>query len=175
MDQGREQPVEADEDQTVCSLQSGAGRGRPLQDDELPPQLEDLSASRRACEVRNHANKAMKNLRISAILPEACPITRPETVGIRFSVGTAALRGGGLFLGENRANRVLAERVEPGKSLPLVAYAGLEAAGRLISRPLLHLLPLGASLNGSVIRHIRTLTWTADDSTPGDCFSTPAQ
>ena len=43
VDQGREQPVEADEDQTIYSLQPGSGRRRSLQDKELLPQIEDLS------------------------------------------------------------------------------------------------------------------------------------
>jgi hypothetical protein len=38
----REEPVEADEDQTVCTLQPGANRRRPLQDDEFLPQVEDF-------------------------------------------------------------------------------------------------------------------------------------
>jgi hypothetical protein len=43
VDQGREQTVEADEDQTIYSLQPGSGRRQSLQDNELLPQIEDLS------------------------------------------------------------------------------------------------------------------------------------
>jgi hypothetical protein len=42
VEQGREQAVEADKDQTVCRLQSGSGGRRPFQDDELLPEIDDL-------------------------------------------------------------------------------------------------------------------------------------
>jgi len=42
LEQGREQPIQTHKDQTVGSLQPGPGRRRPLQDDELAPQVKDL-------------------------------------------------------------------------------------------------------------------------------------
>src|SRR3982074_3435718 len=68
VDQGREQPVEADEDQTICGLQPGSGRRRPLQDNELLPQVEDLSLSSglRATQPRQHARKKSQNMDHSA-------------------------------------------------------------------------------------------------------------
>src|SRR5580704_991603 len=42
VDQGREQTVEADEDQTIYSLQPGSGGRRTPQYNELLPQIEDL-------------------------------------------------------------------------------------------------------------------------------------
>ena len=47
------------------------------------------SASRRACELRNHANKTVKKFRTWTIRPAAYLTTWPDTVWIRFSVGTA--------------------------------------------------------------------------------------
>ena len=59
VDQGREQTVEADEDQTIYSLQPGSGRGRPPQDDELLPQMEDLgfASGRRATQPRQQRHE----------------------------------------------------------------------------------------------------------------------
>ena len=61
VDQGREQPVEAHEGQTIYSLQPGSGRRRPPQDDELLPQIEDLgfTSSLRAAQPRKqHREKS---------------------------------------------------------------------------------------------------------------------
>jgi len=65
-----------------------AGADRCFRDDELLPQVEDLgiTASLRSAK---HASKAVKNRRTWTSRPEAYPITRPETVWIRVSVGTA--------------------------------------------------------------------------------------
>jgi hypothetical protein len=68
VDQGREQPVEADEDQTICGLQPGSDRRRPLQDNELLPQVEDLSLSSglRATQPRQQRRKKSQNMDHSA-------------------------------------------------------------------------------------------------------------
>jgi hypothetical protein len=65
---GREQPVEADEDQTICGLQPRSGRRRPLQDNELLPQVEDLSLSSglRAPQPRQQRRKKSQNMDHSA-------------------------------------------------------------------------------------------------------------
>ena len=42
VEQRREQPIKADEDQTVCRRQPGAGRCRAFQDDQLLPEIDDL-------------------------------------------------------------------------------------------------------------------------------------
>jgi hypothetical protein len=42
VEQRREQPIKADEDQTVCRLQPGAGWCRAFQDDDLLPEIDDL-------------------------------------------------------------------------------------------------------------------------------------
>jgi hypothetical protein len=68
VEQRREQSIEADEDQTVCRLQPGAGWRCAFQDDELLPEI---SASRSAGERRNHLTRAATNLRGWAIQPEA--------------------------------------------------------------------------------------------------------
>jgi len=68
VDQGREQPVEADEDQTICSLQPRSDRRRPLQDNELLAQVEDLSfaSGLRATQPRQQRRKKSLNTDHSA-------------------------------------------------------------------------------------------------------------
>jgi hypothetical protein len=61
--QGRERTIQTDEDQTVGGLQPGSGRLRPLQDDELLPQIEDLSfaSGLRATQPRQQRRKKSWN------------------------------------------------------------------------------------------------------------------
>jgi hypothetical protein len=72
VDQGREQTVEADEDQSIYSLQPESGRGRPPQDDELLPQIKDLSFAS-GLRATHHANSATKNLRTRTIRFRSLP------------------------------------------------------------------------------------------------------
>jgi len=87
-----QQPVEADEDQTICSLQPRSDRRRPLQDNELLAAGRGSQLRRRACELRNHANSAgKKSLNTDHSAKSLNRLGRLFDRLDKFSAGTAAM------------------------------------------------------------------------------------
>src|ERR1700681_2083016 len=99
IDQRREQPIEADEDQTICGPQPGSSRRRSLQDNELLPQIEDLSfaSGLRATEPRKQRRKKSWNTDHSVrSLPDWKAIDRLDKI---FGSDNGFLAGQGLAVG----------------------------------------------------------------------------
>ena len=89
--------VEADEDQTICSLQPRSDRRRPLQDNELLAQVEDLgfASGLRATQPRQQRRKKSLNTDHSAkSLTDWKAVDRLDKFFGRWGIG--ALRMGGL-------------------------------------------------------------------------------
>jgi hypothetical protein len=104
VEQGREQAIEADEDQAIHGFQLGSGWCRPFQDEELLPQVKDLSITPRVCAMQpryQHPEKSQNNDHPG----EAYPTGTPLTARIRFSVRT------GIRQSRNHLPRRLAESV----------------------------------------------------------------
>jgi hypothetical protein len=83
VDQGREQAVEADEDQAVRGFQLGSGRRRALQDDDLLPEIDDLGLAlcRRATQPPDQSrDKSEKMGHPARTLPDAKGVARLDKI-----------------------------------------------------------------------------------------------